>query len=216
MGKWLSWARHGGGAFAFAFVWWEMEIEMSSTEELQGVRRERGNGVLIRVAVNYVYESLQSPMSSVIKEQNCWLIALSHWVVVLVSDTILRPNHIWLSFIRVPPLLMNLGTDSAASNTPVSWLFVSPATHRHSRTLDPVITRNCSTSEITPHTSHSLLTVSSPHPLPTCLHHTSPLTPLRTSSPWIPILLPKHPFPFLLLMTPTFSLKENSFFLPCG
>lgn len=156
MGKWLSWARHVGGAFAFAFVWWEMEIEMSSTEELQGVRRERGNGVLIRVAVNYVYESLQSPMSSVIKEQNCWLIALSHWVVVLVSDTILRPNHIWLSFIRVPPLLMNLGTDSAASNTPVSWLFVSPATHRHSRTLDPVITRNCSTSEITPHTSHPL------------------------------------------------------------
>lgn len=144
------------------------------------------------------------------------LITLCCWIVFLVLVTILRPNHMRLCFIRVSPLLMNLGMGSPTSNTLVSWLFDSPATHHHSHTLDPVITRNCSTSEITFQTYHSDDSLLS-H-LPTFLHHTSPLTPLGTASLWIPILLPKHLSPFSLgnEWHPLFPCRKIHFLLPYG
>lgn len=144
------------------------------------------------------------------------LITLRCWIVFLVLVTILRPNHMRLCFIRVSPLLMNLGMGSPTSNTLVSWLFDSPATHHHSHTLDPVITRNCSTSEITFQTYHSDDSLLS-H-LPTFLHHTSLLTPLGTASLWIPILLPKHLSPFSLgnEWHPLFPCRKIHFLLPYG
>lgn len=93
-------------------------------------------------------------------------------------------------------------------NALMSWLFDSPATHHQGHTLDPVITRNCSTSEITFQTSHSDDSLFSQ--LPTFLHHTSPLTLLGTSSLWIPILLPKH------LWLPLFPCRKIYIFLPYG
>ena len=82
----------------------------------------------------------------------------------------------------------DLGTSTSASNTLGTWLLDSPATHPQDHTPVPVITRNCSTSEITLQTSQSLVTVSSPHPCPLPSPHLSS-DPAGASSPSIPVVL---------------------------
>ena len=104
-----------------------------------------------------------------------------------VSGAVLGLDHVWPHFIRVPPLLMKtLGMSTSASNTLGTWLLDSPATHPQDHTPVPVITQNCSTSEIALQTPQSLVTVSSPTPAHSPPPHLSS-NPIGASSALIPV-----------------------------